>query len=90
MDTHDVASQSQDKLLQPGVVMTVEPGLYIPNEARFGRFAGIGVRIEDDVAVREHGPEVLSSALPISPDEIEDLVGSELDSTPVSSRQQRR
>ncbi len=34
-----------------GVVLTVEPGLYIPDEPSFGRYGGIGVRIEDDVAV---------------------------------------
>ena len=76
MDTHDVATQSQDKLLQPGVVMTVEPGLYIPDEPRFGKFAGIGVRIEDDVAITGHGPEVLSKSVPTAPDEIEELVGT--------------
>lgn len=78
MDTHDVASVGQDRLLQPGVVMTVEPGLYIPDDPRYGRFAGIGVRIEDDVAVTEQGPVVLSSTVPIEPEEIEDLIGSGL------------
>ena len=38
-------------LSSPGVVLTIEPGLYIPDDPAFGRFAGIGVRIEDDVAV---------------------------------------
>lgn len=35
----------------PGVVLTIEPGLYIPDDEAFGPFAGIGVRIEDDVAI---------------------------------------
>lgn len=55
MDTHDCASQSQDQLLQPGVVMTLEPGLYIPDEPKYGRFGGIGIRLEDDIAVTQGG-----------------------------------
>lgn len=51
MDTHDCGTQSQDQMLQPGVCMTLEPGLYIPDEERFGKFAGVGVRLEDDLAI---------------------------------------
>lgn len=87
MDTHDVASQSQEGLLQPGVVMTVEPGLYVPDEPRFGRFAGIGVRIEDDVVITERGPDVLSSALPVEREAVEELVGTAAD-RPVAAFQQ--
>lgn len=50
--------------LEPGMVITVEPGLYIPEE-------GIGIRIEDVVLVTENGARVLSAALPKEPDEIE-------------------
>lgn len=60
----------------PGVVLTVEPGLYIPDEEEFGHFRGIGVRIEDDVAITAGGHEVLSAAAPVEASEVEELVGT--------------
>lgn len=44
MTVHDSANVSHDSPLQPGVCLTIEPGLYFPDRARFGRYAGIGVR----------------------------------------------
>jgi Xaa-Pro aminopeptidase len=44
--------------LAPGCVITIEPGLYIPDEERYGALRGIGVRIEDDVLVTQDGCEV--------------------------------
>ena len=86
LDVHDVGGGRQgDKdegpILQPGMVVTVEPGLYfgswrddlkIPE-----RYSGIGVRIEDDVLVTAEGPVVLTSSCPKTIEEIEALVGSE-------------
>ncbi len=55
LDTHDAADYEMP--LEPGMVLTVEPGVYIPEE-------GIGIRIEDDVLLTETGIEVLSASLP--------------------------
>ncbi|KAK9822676.1 hypothetical protein WJX81_007251 [Elliptochloris bilobata] len=77
LDTHDTAAVGYDRPLRPGVTLTVEPGLYLPPDSiRFGRFAGIGVRIEDDVVVSQAGPEVLSASVPADAEEVERLVGA--------------
>jgi len=81
MDVHDVGDYKvgdQWRLLEPGMVMTVEPGIYIPPGTRgvARRWQGIGVRIEDDVLVTRGGIEVLSRNLPREPEEIEALVGT--------------
>jgi Xaa-Pro aminopeptidase len=55
LDTHDIGDYRAP--LQPGMVLTVEPGIYIPEE-------GIGVRIEDDVLITEAGNKNLSAKLP--------------------------
>jgi Xaa-Pro aminopeptidase len=78
MDTHDAATMSHDRPLEAGVVLTIEPGLYIPDREEFGALAGIGVRLEDDVAVTIDGAEVLSAAVPLEPKEVEAMVGSGL------------
>jgi Xaa-Pro aminopeptidase len=67
MDVHDVGDTRTP--LAPGMVLTVEPGVYLPAEA-------LGVRIEDDVLVTRDGHEVLSAAAPKRPDEIEAAVRS--------------
>jgi len=69
MDVHDVGSYKDGKRwrrLMPGHVLTVEPGIYIPADARGvpKRYLGIGVRIEDDVLVTRTGREVLTAAVP--------------------------
>ena len=81
MDVHDVGdyeSGGEPRKLEPGMCLTVEPGIYIAadNADVPGEFRGIGIRIEDDVAVTNSGHEVLTAALPKDPDEIEALVGS--------------
>ena len=62
LDTHDVGSREVE--LKPGMVITVEPGLYIEEEA-------IGIRVEDDVLVTEEGHEVLSKDIIKTVEEIE-------------------
>jgi Xaa-Pro aminopeptidase len=62
MDVHDPGSYS--RRLEPGMVLTVEPGVYIPAES-------LGIRIEDVVLVTREGAEVLSSGLPRSAEAVE-------------------
>jgi Xaa-Pro aminopeptidase len=81
MDVHDVGEYKvgdQWRLLEPGMVMTVEPGIYIAPGTKGVRreWWGIGVRIEDDVVVTADGPEVLTAAMPTDPDEIEALMAA--------------
>ena len=69
LDVHDCGAYHEDgasRILAPGMVTTVEPGLYLPpdDEALDPRWRGIGIRIEDDVAVDEAGHEVLTAAIP--------------------------
>lgn len=82
LDVHDCAQARRelylDGVLEPGMVFTIEPGLYfkaddlaVPEE-----FRGIGVRIEDDVLVTADGNENLSAALPRRPDEVEAWMAS--------------
>lgn len=79
MDVHDVGDYKIDgkwRQLEPGMVLTVEPGLYIaPNNTKVeARWRGIGVRIEDDVAVTKTGYEVLTAGLPKTVEDIEALM----------------
>ena len=76
LDVHDVGDyriEGDYRLLEPGMVLTVEPGLYIPPGARgvAKKWQGIGVRIEDDVLVTKDGYDILSADAPKSVDEIE-------------------
>ncbi|MCB0712550.1 MAG: aminopeptidase P N-terminal domain-containing protein [Ignavibacteriae bacterium] len=74
MDVHDVGD---DYTLQPGMVLTVEPGIYIPEGSKCDpKWWNIGVRIEDDVLVTKSGSVNLSAGLERTADEIERLVGS--------------
>lgn len=79
MDVHDVGDYKVDgqwRNLAPGMVMTVEPGIYvaIDNMQVDERWRGIGIRIEDDVLVTEQGCEVMTSSVPKSIAEIEALM----------------
>ena len=77
MDVHDVGDYKigdEWRLLEPGMVLTVEPGIYVsPGDTRVAKkWRGIGIRIEDDVVVTDDGCEVLSSDVPKQVDEIEE------------------
>ncbi len=80
MDVHDVGRYKEGgewRTLEPGMVLTVEPGLYMPaSEPVPAPYRQIGIRIEDDVLITEDGNEVLSAAAPKEPDAIEALMGS--------------
>jgi len=65
MDVHDVGSNSEP--FEPGMVLTLEPGLYLPQE-------NLGIRVEDDILVTEGGYEVLSEDLPRTVREIEEIM----------------
>jgi Xaa-Pro aminopeptidase len=76
MDVHDAGPYKvgdEWRRLAPGMVMTVEPGLYIADDAEDvdPRYRGIGIRIEDDVLVTENGSEVLSARVPKTISDIE-------------------
>lgn len=80
LDVHDVGDYKVDghwRELEPGMVLTIEPGLYIPlgSKGVAKKWQGIGIRIEDDVVVTKDGCDVLSRDVPKAIDEIEALMG---------------
>ena len=78
LDVHDVGDYKvggEWRVLEPGMALTVEPGIYIRPSARTPKeFWNIGIRIEDDVLVTRDAPEVLTAALEKTPEAIEALV----------------
>ncbi len=79
LDVHDVGDYKvgeEWRLLEPGMVLTVEPGIYIAPDAKgvAAKWRGIGVRIEDDVLVTRDGCDVLSRSVPTDPETIEQLI----------------
>lgn len=79
MDVHDVGDYKvaeQWRLLEPGMVLTVEPGLYIPADCQSVevQWRGIGIRIEDDVLVTQSGPKVLTEKTPKTIADIENIM----------------
>jgi Xaa-Pro aminopeptidase len=79
LDVHDVGDYRIDgefRELEPGMVVTVEPGIYISPDMKSvpAKWRGIGIRIEDDVVVTRGEPEVITEAVPSDPDEIEALM----------------
>lgn len=81
LDVHDVGEyrfDGESRLLEPGMVFTIEPGVYIsPDDTTVdAKWRGIGIRTEDDVLVTRDDPQVLTNALARSADEIEALMAS--------------
>jgi Xaa-Pro aminopeptidase len=82
MDVHDVGQYfdgDDSRKLEPGMVLTVEPGLYVADSRTDvpDRYRGIGIRIEDDVLVTESSPRVLTERVPKEIDEIEAVMAEE-------------
>lgn len=81
LDVHDCGLYSNpdksSRKLEPGMVLTVEPGLYFPADDTVleSAYRGIGIRIEDDILVTAKGPEVLTTGIPKTVAEIEATVG---------------
>jgi Xaa-Pro aminopeptidase len=78
MDVHDVGLYrigEKARALEPGMVLTIEPGIYVAagDDSAPEHFRGMGIRIEDDVLVTESGHEVLSAAVPKQIEDIERL-----------------
>jgi len=81
MDVHDVGEYKKGQHwrdLEPSMVMTVEPGVYVPldDERAPVQYRGIGIRIEDDVLITPRGNEVLTQEAPKERAEIEVLIRS--------------
>jgi Xaa-Pro aminopeptidase len=79
LDVHDAGAYveaGRDVVLEPGMVFTVEPGLYLSADAERcpPPLRGTGIRIEDDVLITEDGHEVLTGSLPSGADEVTDLM----------------
>lgn len=82
LDVHDVGDYRIDgepRILEPGMVVTVEPGIYVPPNERSvpERWRGIGIRIEDDVAVTRDGNDVLTAAVPKDAEAIEAMLAGQ-------------
>ena len=83
MDVHDVGDYKIDghwRLLEPGMVTTIEPGIYIsPSDTSVPKqWRGIGIRIEDDILVTKTGYKVLSNGIPKTIDEIESFMSDQV------------
>ena len=80
IDVHDVGNykqQGENTILTPGMVFTVEPGIYIGQQISSGaaeKYKNIGIRIEDDLLVTESGHEILSKKIPKEITEIEEII----------------
>ncbi|WP_312042455.1 Xaa-Pro aminopeptidase [Erwinia sp.] len=79
LDVHDVGGygHERDRVLEVGMVLTIEPGLYIAPDADVPvEYRGIGIRVEDDIVITEEGNENLTDSVVKDPDEIEALMAA--------------
>ncbi|XP_047325852.1 intermediate cleaving peptidase 55, mitochondrial [Impatiens glandulifera] len=77
MDVHDCSTINYNRVLKPGAVITIEPGVYIPSNYDVPeRYRGIGIRIEDEVLITESGYEVLTGSIPKEIKQMESLVNN--------------
>lgn len=81
LDVHDAGAYVEDgksRAFEPGMVLTIEPGIYIPSNESMkdvdSKWRGIGIRIEDDVLITPEGNQVLTAEAPKNVDEIESLM----------------
>ena len=93
LDVHDCgayAMNGESRALEPGMVFTVEPGIYVDpsNEEVEERWRGIGIRIEDDVLVTKNGHEVLTKAAPKSIEDVEAACANPQGQTPIQTAPQ--
>ena len=88
LDVHDVGAyylEGDARPFEPGMVLTVEPGLYIAEDDHDApaHLRGIGIRIEDDVLVTADGHEVLTVAIPKSVEDVESACAADREAGPV-------
>lgn len=81
IDTHDAGYsvvEGKPRLVEPGMVFTIEPGFYVPADDKEARsdYRGIGIRIEDDILVTASGCEVMTAKAPKEIEELESLIGA--------------
>jgi intermediate cleaving peptidase 55 len=77
MDTHDVKDLDCSITLKPGMIITIEPGIYIPYDDNIpSQYQGIGIRIEDNLLITEGEPVILTNHVPKEPYMIENIMSN--------------